>query len=135
MLSISLSTTHVAYILCMISQAFTRMHTCTCIQLSTAAQVQRCLDLIAGLENGLERLNGLRNTAGAPFHPVFQLYSSLSNSVRLQTVSFIAVMATSYYRTHLLNLSKDASDLRLLGECMNEGPYKINLARNRLASK
>jgi len=35
--------------------------------ITTCTQVS----LIAGLENGLERLNGLWNTTGAPFHPVF----------------------------------------------------------------
>jgi len=43
------------------------MYTAVNYSITTCTQVS----LIAGLENGLERLNGLWNTAGAPFHPVF----------------------------------------------------------------
>ena len=43
------------------------MYTAVNYSITTCTQVS----LIAGLENGLERLNGLWNTAGAPFPPVF----------------------------------------------------------------
>jgi len=58
-----------------------------------------------GLENGLEQWNGLDNTAEAPFHPVLYIFNQFPTLSGLRRVSFVAVKATSYDRTHqLLNM-------------------------------